>query len=362
MGALSLAVVQKETEARNAVFLQQLHQYSDENVLRDFNRSPFYTRGHNYYDPGTWNFDSVDVPAAFAMYEQLKERVLNTGYFGGKIFRPYDHTNVTDMGLDPSQPWVGFEFETGYSSKDSMRKCLGYCWDSFDNVTFDGEGEGSHYSEVTFAPADLSSFVDGSAPAAQYMKFLSDNREMTYNSGESAIGTHVNISLPVMRGRSQQTAQMLLNDITPALNRSLGTLSNDDNLEFFGRARLYAGFFCNSDNHNNSWFEGKLFRTTYDYAQYQMYIRVSRGLVKAIEALVAANGTGWYISNLFDLLSNPDGTEPVVVANALGYTTTPTMNSDGYPINRYDDEDEYDDYDDSDGCQCPDCIRERGDY
>ena len=355
MGALSLAVVQKETEARNTSFLKQLHQYSDENILRDANRSPFYTRGRNYYDDGTWNFDSVDVPAAFAMYEQLKERVLNTGYFGGKIFRPYDHTNVTDMGLDPSQPWVGFEFETGYASKDAMRKCLGYCWDNFDNVTFDGEGEGEHYSEVTFAPADLSSFVDGSAPAAQYMKFLSDNREMTYNSGESAIGTHVNISLPVMRGRSQQTAQMLSN-ITPVLNRSLGTLSNDDNLEFFGRERLYAGFFLNSDNHNNSWFEGKLFRTTYDYAQYQKYIRVSQGLVKAIEALVAANGEGYYISNLFDLLSNPDDVEPVIGASGT-YPSTYTMNSEGYPVDLYDaNEDEYN------GCDCSECRANRGDY
>jgi hypothetical protein len=288
------------------------------------------------------------------MYEQLKERVLNTGYFGAKLFRPYDHTNVTDMGLDPSQPWIGFEFETGYASKEAMRKCLGYCWDSFDNVTFDGEGEGEHYSEVTFAPADLSSFVDGSAPAAQYMKFLSDNREMTYNSGESAIGTHVNISLPVMRGRAQQMAQTL-NNITYALNRSLGTLSANDNLGFFGRERLYAGFFRNSDNHNNSWFEGKLFRTTYDYAQFQKYIRVSRGLVKAIEALVETNGTGFYISNLFDLLSNPDDVEPIIGASS-SYPSTYTMNADGYPV------DDYDDYDDTSGCQCDDCIRERGDY
>jgi len=354
MGALSLAVVQKEVEARNTSFIQQLVTYSNPRFVRE--TSPYYTPSARAYEYGTWNFDSVDVPAAFAMYEQLKERVLSTGYFGAKLFRPYDHTNVTDMGLDPSQPWIGFEFETGYASKEAMRKCLGYCWDSFDNVTFDGEGEGEHYSEVTFAPANLSSFVDQSAPAAQYMKFLSDNREMTYNSGESAIGTHVNISLPIMRGRTQQMSQMLYNT-TPALNRSLGTLSADDNLGFFGRERLYAGFFCNSDNHNNSWFEGKLFRTTYDYAQFQKYIRVSRGLVKAIEALVAANGQGYYISNLFDLLSNPDDVEPIIGASS-SYPSTYTMDAAGYPVEDYDDgyavvgED----------CQCDDCIRERGEY
>jgi len=336
MGALSLAVVKKEVEARNDSFLQSLAMYSDPQFRLEHN--PYYTPppAHNRWGNGTWNFDSVDVPAAFAMYEQLKERVLNRGYFGGKVFRPYDHTNVTDMGLDPSQPWIGFEFETGYASKDAMRKCLGYCWDSFDNVTFDGEGEGEHFSEVTFAPANLSSFVDQSAPAAQYMKFLSDNREMTYNSGESAIGTHVNISLPVMRGRTQQTAQTLYN-IIPALNRSLGTLSADDNLGFFGRERLYAGFFLNSDNHNNSWFEGKLFRTTYNYDVYKKYIRVSRGLIKAIEALVEANGTGYYISNLFDLLSNPDTVEPVIGLSS-SYPSTYTMNADGYPVDDYDDD------------------------
>jgi hypothetical protein len=355
MGALSLAVVKKEVEARNDSFLRSLAIYSS-GSQHDYSQSPFWSPPVDRYGYGTWNFDSVDVPAAFAMYEQLKERVLNTGYFGAKLFRPYDHTNVTDMGLDPSQPWIGFEFETGYASKDAMRKCLGYCWDSFDNVTFDGEGEGEYFSEVTFAPANLSSFVDQSAPAAQYMKFLSDNREMTYNSGESAIGAHVNISLPVMRGCTQQMAQTLYN-ITPALNRSLGTLSADDNLGFFGRERLYAGFFLNSDNHNNSWFEGKLFRTTYEYDVYQNYIRVSRGLVKAIEALVETNGTGYYISNLFDLLSNPDTVEPVIGLSS-SYPSTYTMNADGYPVDDYYD---YDDYDGS-GCQCPDCVRERGDY
>lgn len=335
MGALSLAVVQKEVEARNDSFLRSLAIYSSGSQY-DYSQSPFWSPPVDRYGYGTWNFDNVDVPAAFAMYEQLKERVLSTGYFGAKLFRPYDHTNVTDMGLDPSQPWIGFEFETGYASKDAMRKCLGYCWDSFDNVTFDGEGEGEYFSEVTFAPANLSSFVDQSAPAAQYMKFLSDNREMTYNSGESAIGAHVNISLPVMRGCTQQMAQTLYN-ITPALNRSLGTLSADDNLGFFGRERLYAGFFLNSDNHNNSWFEGKLFRTTYEYDVYQNYIRVSRGLVKAIEALVETNGTGYYISNLFDLLSNPDTVEPVIGLSS-SYPSTYTMNADGYPVDDYDDD------------------------
>ena len=356
MGALSLAVVQKEVEARNTSFIQQLATFSNPDFRTE--PSPYYIPppAHDRRGNGSWNFDSVDVPAAFAMYEQLKERVLNTGCFGAKIFRPYDHTNVADMGLDPEQPWIGFEFETGYMTKDSMRKCLGYCWDSFDNVTFDSEGEGEHYSEVTFAPANLSSFIDQSAPAAQYMKFLSDNREMTYNSGESAIGTHVNISLPVMRGHSQQTAQMLYS-ITPTLNRSLGTLSNDDNLEFFGRGRLYAGFFLNSDNHNNSWFEGKLFRTTYDYAQYQKYIRVSRGLVKAIETLVAANGGGYYISNMFDLLSNPDDVEPVIGASGT-YPSTYTMNLYGYPVDLYD----YDEYDDTSSCECDECRSNRGEF
>ena len=80
MGALSLAVVKKEIETRNTGFIQQLVTYSDPQFRPE--RSPYYTPppAHNRWGNGTWNFDSVDVPAAFAMYEQLKERVLNTGY------------------------------------------------------------------------------------------------------------------------------------------------------------------------------------------------------------------------------------------------------------------------------------------
>lgn len=352
MGALTLETVRRETEAKNDSFIRDLYFSSNPNQI---SRARYYvTRGY-----GEWDFSSVDVQAAFEMYQQVKEQVLHYGSFAGKYLRPYLYTDVNDMGLDPEQPWVGWEFETGYASPTAMRQALGYCWDNFDNVTFDSEGEGAYYSEVTFAPANLSSFVDEAAPAAQYIKYLSDNRELTYFSGEANVGTHVNISLPRMR-KHTPADHYVFSQVVTAMNRSLGTLSRDDNQEFFGRERLYAGFFHNSDGKDNSWFEGKVFRTTYDYEVYKKYVRVSRGLIKAIEALLETNGRGNHISNMFELLSNPDDVTPII-GDVSGYTSSPSMSHEGYSLDSWDQDNDDSYYDDED-CDCHECRSDRGEF
>lgn len=259
----------------------------------------------SFSQSGNLNIPSIDVEAAHVMYDELKEFVLRRGSLFGKCFRPYLCTDVNDMGLDPAQPWWGFEFETGYSSEDAMREALGHCWDSYDNVTFDSEGEGEYYSEVTFAPANMSDFLDSTAPARRYMNYLSDNSSLTYNSGKAFVGTHINISVPSMRNTMDSTTiYSQLCDVRRALNYSVGYMGYPELKQIFGRAPLYGGFFLNTDDKGNYWFEGKVFRTTYEEKVFDGYVKASEGITKAIQYLVD-NRDVPFISNMFDLLVDP---------------------------------------------------------
>ena len=288
------------------------------------------------------NIPSIDVDAARAMYDELKEFVLWRGSLIGKCFRPYLCTNVNDMGLDPSQPWWGFEFETGYSSPDAMREALGHCWDSYDNVTFDSEGEGNYYSEVTFAPANMSDFLDSTAPARKYMNYLSDNNELTYNSGAAFVGTHINISVPSMRNTTGNDTVIYtkLCSVQSALNYSVGYMDYPQLNQIFGRAPLYGGFFLNSDDIGNYWFEGKVFRTTYEEKVFDGYVKAAEGITKAIQYLLDNKGVP-FISNMFELLADPTVTIVPGTSDEMSGRKS-TIGPEGGPTYDYDEnEDDY---------------------
>lgn len=301
------------------------------------------------------NIPSIDVDAARAMYDELKEYVLRRGSLIGKCFRPYLCTNVNDMGLDPSQPWWGFEFETGYSSPDAMREALGHCWDSYDNVTFDSEGEGNYYSEVTFAPANMSDFLDSTAPARKYMNYLSDNNALTYNSGAAFVGTHINISVPSMRNTTGNDTVIYtkLRSVQSALNYSVGYMDYPQLDQIFGRAPLYGGFFLNSDDTGNYWFEGKVFRTTYEEKVFDGYVKAAEGITKAIQYLLDNKGVP-FISNMFELLADPTVTI-VPGTNEEMSGRKSTLGAEGGPAYDYvyDEGDDDDDVDWEEGPEGP---------
>lgn len=261
--------------------------------------------------PGQWRQEvimpEIDVAAAETMYNEVRDYVVTRGYLAGKWFRPYLWTDVNEMGLDPEQPWWGFEFETGYSSHEAMTQALTYCWDTYDNVTFDSEGEGEYFSEVTFAPANMSDFLTNQAAAVGYINYLSDNKALTNNTGQSFIGTHINISVPSMRATdvNNRSVYARLSGIQRVLNRSVGSMTSDQLMQRFGRSPLYGGFFLNQDDNGNYWFEGKVFRTTYDAAVFENYVTVAEGITKAIQYL-EANTDVFFIKNMDQLLGNPD--------------------------------------------------------
>ena len=348
MGALSLKFVEDtltntEDKQRATILHRELFLSSRDHVLA-------YT-----FPP----FSNVNREEARALYDTLKNYVLSTGRFTHKNLRPYLWMNVNELGLDPDAPWWGFEFETGYISKEARSTALAYCWDNFDNVTFDGEGEGDFPSEVTFAPENMSSFIEGTAPGYQFTQFLNDHNHLTNLTHCTDIGTHINISIPEMRN-TQWTKDLdtRLWYVVATLNCTLGTISQESNKYYFGRERLYGGFSSNADEDDNTWLEGKLFRTTYDIEVFQRYVRVCQALTKVLQKVWHSDtNTYYFCSNILDMFEDPT-LEPMM--GGIDQYPDPsliTMDEWGESTNSpYDEEEEEEDewYSDDDDCECDD--------
>lgn len=341
-------------------------------VFAEYHSAARVFRNYFNYTTNKYEFPEVDVEAARTMYNDIREQVLLSGNTGGKVFRPYLWTPVTEMGLDPNQPWWGFEFETGYASPTAMSKALGYCWDNFDNVTFDAEGEGNYFSEVTFAPDNMEAYLNKEASAYRYIKYLSDNSELAYNSGYKDVGTHINISIPSMRNPNPPTSSELyspsgevyglLSAIHQALNLSLQAITMQQEQELFGRAPVYGGFYLNGDGKGNYWFEGKVFRTTYKIEEFDKYVTVAEGITKCILALEAE--PQYFVKNFYEVLKDPSA--PVIGGTQEDYVTARQLRNEmeaSFVDNNTSYEDDGDWYDD-DFCDCSECVaaREEEDY
>lgn len=343
MGALSLKFVE-----------DTLTNTEDPQKAADLHRELFMSSRDYTLASASTRFSNVNREEARALYDTLKNYVQRTGRFTYKSLRPYLWRDVNEMGLDPEVPWWGFEFETGYISKEARATALAYCWDNFDNVTFDGEGEGHFPSEVTFAPENMSSFIEGTAPGYKFTKFLSDHAALTNRTVYANIGTHINISIPEMRrvSWSGDFAKKVMR-VTHVLNRTLGTIDRESNEYYFGREVLYGGFDSNSDEATNYWLEGKLFRTTYDIEVFKRYLRVCQALTKVLQKVWHSDtDTYYFCANILDMFEDPT-LEPVMgERDEYPDRSLVTMFEWGESVHSCDD-DEWDDYE-CDDCECDD--------
>lgn len=255
----------------------------------------------------------VDVESAHLMYQQLKNYVVQRGRFNAKFLRPYMWIDLNSKeDLDQNKAWWGWEFETGYTSNQTRGEVIAHCWDNYDNVTFDGEGEGNYPCEITFLPANADEVISGGAYATKFIKHLSDNPGLVHcEPSRTDVGTHINISIPWMRtGEVTRTAMASL---VRAMNRTLGTISRSNNLVYFGRRRLYGGFYFRESVVKgvvNRWLEGKLFRTTYSEEQFKTYTQVAQALTKAMELLAPNLDQYLYVTNLKQMFDDPS-VEPI---------------------------------------------------
>lgn len=300
----------------------------------------------------------VDRERALDIYDFLKESVLNYGSWQDKSLRPWTIDASVIDSLDQNQPWWGWEFETGYVSRDARAQVLEHVWDTWDNMCFDGEGDGSWMSEVTFAPEALNTYEKGESKAQQFIEYLESVPELIYNSGAAFVGTHFNLSLPEFRGGYTG----LDSHVASVLNNTLHHASEEGAPfhKYFGRDRLYGGFF----NHG-TWIEGKLFRTTYSTEVFKEYLRVAKVLTNIAQEAVKHSSIrqrGLYASNALELLAGETTQiEWNVNPEYSGWNYGDYVSSGaGYPDNDYgDDYDDYDedsDYDEEESDEPCNCV------
>lgn len=278
----------------------------------------------------------------------LRQALLNRGDIGGKAARPWDIDPDLYDNLDPSEVWWGFEFETGYITQEAQQEVLGHVWDTWDGVAFDAEGEGAWATEITFHPQELSKYREGTAKATQFMEYLTgEGRQHTNRTDYFAVGTHINISLPDVSYETVELISWSLNMTGKKLPINTPEGKNTCE-ELFGRSRMYGWFYAR--NAGRPYIEGKLFRTTYDSAQFAKYVKVCEGITRIAQALAAMPVIGKryefikYCDNLYDVCIN--GSEP-------SFSEAPMGSYVGSYENTY--EEDYDD----DGCMCDDCVADR---
>lgn len=256
------------------------------------------------------NIDDIRNVLAAIRYELVVTRMQQ-----GKGQRPWDVDPQLYATLDRTQPWWGWEFELGYKSAKAYGIAVGHAYDNFIGATFDSEGEGRYPVEITFPPEEMSAYLDGTAQAAQFITWNADNSAaLCAKTAENNVGSHLNMSDPRI------TNGIINGKVANFLNRTLQHCRrrNGERKEMFGRETLYAGFF-KQEAQRNHWLEFKGFRTTYDRAEWERYVKTAAALQKCIDTFFKMHAAGAVdgklgVNNLYDVAFN--GAEPTVAAYA----------------------------------------------
>lgn len=278
---------------------------------------PGQTRWINHWSASTTPAPVADRDTALAVYRQVKDSI-SSGQSQNKGARPWYFYPDAFTHLDRSEPWWGFEFECGFKTAAARQKVLTHVWDTWDGVTFDGEGEGNYRSEITFMPSEASKFSKGTAPAQQFMKYLCASGT-THRTRQSSVGTHLNISHPLLNTKNVGWAECFLNN-------TLSFLHPDDKLFLFGRRSLYDGAYAQQSDRagrkKNVWIELKTFRTTYDWKQWLQYIRTCHAITAILHHYLEAEDKASLrckgVSNLLAMVKKKAAIKIKPVAEATG--------------------------------------------
>lgn len=216
---------------------------------------------------------SGDVPLAkdaSVLYAQIRQFVIDGGTLG-KRMRPWEINANLMKGVDRSEAWWGWEFETGWNTAEALSQVVEFSWDNFDGVTFDGEGEGAHPVEITFIPEVQSSFDAGTSQAQRFMRWVDDNASLVNNTHHIYIGTHLNLSIPEITDfPDAEAARSFVNRMLQWTGATKG-----DRQWLFGREQLYGLAYTQGSETTGVWLELKTFRTPYTCEMFDRFCRVA---------------------------------------------------------------------------------------
>lgn len=285
-------------------------------------------------DVNSFDYHSVNMEK---VVEVMHERIADGQFLNWKALRPWVVCDVT-AGLPQDQPWIGWEIETGWNSREERKRVIDLFNVRYDYNCTDAEGYGDHHVELTFSPQTPDYYSKRDNPLHPLLFVANHKARANEHSARSMVGTHVNFSTPAFRAAHYRVQ----NEVEGAINNSLANLNYAEKEELFGRGSLYAGCFLRGDNYEESvegvrWLEGKLFNSTYDWDVAKGYINVANNLCTVMEQL-AAKGSELGIVKVSNFYAMLKGTEDTIVTERASYLR------DGDDV--ADDED--DDWDDDD--------------
>lgn len=211
---------------------------------------------------------------------------------GNKDDRPW-HIVDFSKRLDPTQPWIGFEFETGFDDKQEYQKFIRWLWEQ-RYVAIDREGTGNYPVEVAFPPQELQDVLKNGHLLLKCVEFIHHSKltpalnPTTFTRRD--VGIHAGISTPKFRSATYGQKA----DAVCALSAILNNLSVEQKKELYGRSALYWG----TAHLRESYVELKMFKAIPEVAHVQHCIDVT---VRCIDLL------DWCLDNPYKKLNREQG-------------------------------------------------------
>lgn len=213
--------------------------------------------------------------------------------------RPWSIVQFDKM-LDKDQPWIGFEFETGFDDVKEYRQFINFLW-GLNYVAIDREGTGKYPVEVAYPPQTLQDITDNGSLLLKSLEFVNDNgltpalNPTTFTRRD--VGIHAGISTPNIRKNNG------VRRIAGILDGILCSLNDKQKKELYGRTALHWGGAQGRDGY----IEVKVFRAIPTVEHVATVTKVTQQIVKLVLWL-EQNPDVKEISNAYDVLSGKTDT------------------------------------------------------
>lgn len=238
-----------------------------------------------------------DLAAAENYLEAVLQDALNNQQNFKGSNKPFGLVDFQKI-LDPKEPWIGFEFETGFDTKADYQKVINHLW-AQNYTSIDKEGTGKFPIEIVYAPIELSKVVAGESTLQKTVEFYRDNKITPALNPTTAsrrdVGIHAGISSPKSR---KANANYPLAD---RMSGVLSSLTKKQMEELYGRSTLHWG----TANARREYIELKMFRAIPEVDKIKVYIGVVAQCVVLMDWLLD-NPNVKEISNAYDFLSGKD--------------------------------------------------------
>lgn len=206
--------------------------------------------------------------------------------------------------LDTNEPWIGFEFETGFDSKKEYQQFVNFLWKNIDYVAMDREGTGDYPIELAFAPMEMSKVQAGNSTLLQTVKFIHEAKltpalnPTTYTRRD--VGIHAGISTPKwnkLKGDAKH-------EVGRRMAALLSNLTDNQKTELYGRHKLYWG----TANVRAKYIELKQFKAIPTVEHVETVVRVTCQCVKLLDMLIDDPNLTPTQEQVYKFLSSTDDT------------------------------------------------------